>query len=161
MKICTKCKLSKDFSAYGKHSLGKAGLHPQCKPCANASARQSKQKYRSQRLAAQRQYAADFPELKKLSNARWRANNRGTYNAIAGKYIASKRQAVPVWLTQDQKAEIKEIYQLAQDLAWLGNEPLHVDHIVPLRGKEVCGLHVPWNLQIISRSANVRKGNRL
>ena len=59
--------------------------------------------------------------------------------------------AQPKWLTEKQKAEIMHYYSQAWQLG------LEVDHIVPLRGKTVCGLHVPWNLQLLDRSANAKK----
>ena len=76
---------------------------------------------------------------------------------------AKKLKATPLWLTDKHWKEIEEFYVLAKELAWLNQDcnAFHVDHIVPLQGKEVCGLHVPWNLQLLTAQNNLLKGNNL
>lgn len=71
------------------------------------------------------------------------------------------RQATPPWLTRKQKSEIRQIYQIAITMTQTTGEQYVVDHIVPLRGEDVCGLHVPWNLRIITQAENLEKSNKL
>jgi 5-methylcytosine-specific restriction endonuclease McrA len=80
---------------------------------------------------------------------------------IGKKGQAKRQQATPLWLTKDQWLQIGWFYDQA---AWLSERrgiPHEVDHIVPLRGKTVCGLNVPWNLQIMTKEGNRRKRDRL
>ncbi len=81
--------------------------------------------------------------------------------AQTAKYRAQKLKATPKWLTENHFKEIRETYNDCQDLQWLSEERLEVDHIIPLQGKTVSGLHVPWNLQILLRSVNIRKSNNI
>jgi hypothetical protein len=74
---------------------------------------------------------------------------------------AVKLNATPSWLSDSQKEEILNLYWLAQDLRVVTGGDYHVDHIVPIQGKTVCGLHVPWNLQILPADVNFAKGNNL
>jgi 5-methylcytosine-specific restriction endonuclease McrA len=69
--------------------------------------------------------------------------------------------AKPSWLTQEQKKQIKDIYvEAKRKSGYLPYRVYHVDHIIPLQGNDVCGLHVPWNLQILSAEDNLRKSNK-
>lgn len=68
------------------------------------------------------------------------------------------KRATPKWLSASDRKKISEIYHLASTLN-NGSGRYHVDHIVPLRGKLVSGLHVPWNLQILTAQQNQRKRN--
>ena len=94
--------------------------------------------------------------------AAWREKNRDWYLARSAKHTAARRalqkQATPAWAN---KFFIEEIYHLARlRTKYLGVE-YHVDHIVPLQSKEVCGLHVEHNLQIIPAVQNISKSNTL
>jgi 5-methylcytosine-specific restriction endonuclease McrA len=71
------------------------------------------------------------------------------------------RDASPFWLTTKQKSEIRSLYQIAITMTKVTGEQYVVDHIWPLRNDVVCGLHVPWNLQVITRRENLAKSNIL
>lgn len=71
------------------------------------------------------------------------------------------RQATPKWLTAEQKMEIRLRYRLAIELSRRTGIRHAVDHIVPLQGEAVCGLHVPWNLEVLTQEENLKKYNRL
>lgn len=97
---------------------------------------------------------------KALRQIKYRKENPG----LSASYCAIRRalllQRTPKWLSEQHKDEIKQFYIDAADCQWLSSEPLHVDHIVPLKGKNVSGLHVPWNLRVILRSDNCKKSNK-
>ena len=80
--------------------------------------------------------------------------------ALTAKRRAAKKCRTPKWLTSDDFWMIEETYNLAVRRRDLTGFAWHVDHIVPLQGKQVSGLHVPWNLQVIPWRDNLRKGNK-
>lgn len=71
----------------------------------------------------------------------------------------AERLATPNWLTKDQKERIKDVYNHMRDCRAVTGEPYEVNHVVPLRGENVCGLHVPWNLEVLPRYVNTAIGN--
>jgi len=91
--------------------------------------------------------------------AEYKKKNPHKANASKAKRKAAKNQRTPKWLNPIDFERIKNQYKLAEILTKLHNEPWHVDHIIPLQGKMVSGLHVPSNLQVIRGSDNCSKQN--
>jgi 5-methylcytosine-specific restriction endonuclease McrA len=76
-------------------------------------------------------------------------------------YKRRHRDATPPWITKEQRAQIKMLYVQARELSKVTGEKYVVDHIIPLRSSAVCGLHVPWNLRVITWQENLKKSNKL
>lgn len=108
---------------------------------------------RDKRIRESLNWQVDNRELVNAKNSRWRKANPGKTNAQTAKRRAYLVSATPPWLTSDHYSEMREMYIEA------GRQGLEVDHQVPIKGKNVCGLHVPWNLQLLSKSDNCSKGN--
>lgn len=94
-----------------------------------------------------------------VATQRWFAKNPGYVSAAAAKRRAMAKNQTPAWLTPMDKFEINCIYSYCSSLRAIGLD-YHVDHIVPLRGKQVSGFHVSWNLQVIRAEENHRKNNK-
>jgi hypothetical protein len=101
------------------------------------------------------------PGKKLKMNANWDKANPGKRRAYTRNYQIRKMQAMPKWLSKEQKREIESFYIKAKELEKGDGEKRSVDHIIPLKGKNVSGLHVPWNLQILTKKENSKKGNKL
>ena len=91
----------------------------------------------------------------------WEQRNKAKLRAKDALINARKLRAVPKWLTKDMIREIRNMYIRAADLSAELSVMHHVDHIIPLLNPTVCGLHVPWNLQILTATQNLKKGNKL
>ena len=90
--------------------------------------------------------------LRKKQAKRDYASNKERYFLNNAKRRAASKQATPDWLSMEDIKKMKELYK---------NRPKgqHVDHIVPLKGKNICGLNVPWNLQYLPACVNLSKSN--
>ncbi len=117
------------------------------KRCASQISKQRKeywQKNRERCLAAQR-------ECNKKRKAKIIAANK--------KHKLAKKQRVPKWLTHADFKYIEKIYEVAAFLTERTGIEYQVDHIIPLNGKNISGLHVPSNLQILTKEENLTKSN--
>jgi 5-methylcytosine-specific restriction endonuclease McrA len=90
-----------------------------------------------------------------------KVNNPDMYKEMTSLRRRRFRDATPKWLTENQKMEIRLKYRLAIELSRATGERHAVDHIIPLHGESVCGLHVPWNLQVLTQKDNLTKYNRM
>jgi hypothetical protein len=99
-------------------------------------------------------------ELKNAYRARWREENPDWIRADNKTRRRKHRLATPPWLTPRQKAEIRNLYIIAITMTKTTGERYVVDHIVPLRSEVVCGLHVPWNLRVLTQEENLAKSNQ-
>lgn len=189
-KQCSTCKLVKQSDKFYKTHKVKSGLSSQCKLCHSIWAKNNKEKvkaakdkYRSKpdaKYKKQKWTDENRQKLNKRSNQlrtekRWAGRERKptiTRKESIKKYYelnkdkfshqrairrALTRQATPSWANENK---ILKIYALSKRLNAISPRKFHVDHIVPLRGKTVCGLHNEFNLMIVSANDNLKKSNK-
>lgn len=130
MKLCRKCKEEKPKSQFNKDKYNPDGLKLYCKPC-------------------DRGYVSN-----------WTKNNPDKAAAKGARRRSAQLERRPKWIKDFFKDQVDEYYVMAKALETIFPWKQHVDHIRPMQGKLVCGLDVPWNLQILSVKANLEKGNR-
>ena len=112
---------------------------------------------REKNREACRKYRAMNPEKRRHSQESYRKRYPWKHAEKQRRRTASMIRATPPW---SSIAEMQAIYESARRRQEETGIRMHVDHIVPLKASKVCGLHVPWNLQVLPAVENIRKGNR-
>lgn len=180
-KSCSKCGVIKPLTEYHRHRKTRLGVYSQCKVCKAALHAHKRASNPSQlREASLRWYhnnrdrASTTAAAWKAKNVekraehwkRWYAENRervlaardpAKVAAAVRERQARKLKATPAWAN---KFFIQEAYRLAALRTRATGVRWVVDHVIPLRSKHVCGLHVEHNLQVTTFSYNARKGNK-
>ena len=100
-------------------------------------------------------------ETVRLYKYKYKAKNPDLYRAHVNFRRRRFRDATPKWLTKEDKRAIRQLYIDAMTVTRITGVPYVVDHIIPLLGETVSGLHVPQNLQVMTREENLKKSNQL
>lgn len=166
-KICTS-KEPQDISCFVKDSRYKDGYQNRCKFCQKTYDALRFKNNRKEILQKSQDYYASNVEIARAKRALWRemnknyskeygrkyrAENKAKELAKTRRYSLAKKNRIPKWLTKEQINEMTNIYINCP-------KGYEVDHIIPLQGKIVSGLHVPSNLQYLPREANRKKSNK-
>lgn len=188
---CSCCMVEKPIDEFHANSRSKLNTRKTCKACAskhmkekyvaNADCiRQKSARWRAENPQRNREALAKYHrrnrdrlneyrrqlrikniEKEREDDRRYVLNNLAKFCAKNARRRAAKGQATPAWLNAIQRAQVQEFYELALARKMQTGIDQHVDHIVPLRGRGVRGLHVPWNLQILTESENCAKHNKV
>lgn len=131
------------------------------KPKTAAAIAAGRRYYEKNREAVIARAAARPAEEKRRLQAQYKDRNVDVVRADTSVRKRRHREATPTWLTKEERLQMRELYVQARKLTAVTGERYVVDHIVPLRGESVCGLHVPWNLRVITQDENLKKSNKL
>lgn len=160
MKTCTgPCGLEKPLEDFPNDKYKKSGKKSRCKSCEREAARVRRNMFPDKCREASKKYRTRNKEKERARYTRYNKENPHVRASLAASRRAGLKSATPVWLSDAQKQNIKDIYLSAKTMSEKFSTEYHVDHIVPLNGLEICGLHVPWNLQILEKSLNKAKSN--
>lgn len=141
--ICSKCEALFSKERYNKHNA-------LCPTCLSAYHSNNYHKYKNQ------DWYKTYRRKHKKYISDWRKNNRAEQNTYFAEYNLSKKNRLPSYA--DKKA-IARKYRTAQIMSSFGKTDYHVDHIIPLHGKNVSGFHIETNLQILKATDNHKKSN--
>jgi hypothetical protein len=167
-RVCVDCGVDITFAYNSKHG-------PHCKPCVKAYHKayreanvdkiaaqkfEWKQANKEHVAARDRAYADANPEKKTLARKKWIAANPGKDVAAKALNAQKRKRRIPTWLSEDDKWMVEQAYELAAVRSKMFGFKWHVDHVIPLNGKRVSGLHVPTNLQVVPWIDNLKKHNK-
>ena len=159
-KVCTQCEKDEGLVSFEPQRR-------QCKNCRRAYCLEKRKEYYQ---ANKDKVLLDFKiwreanrdkHLQRVKKSRDANKDKyAVYNrAYWSKRNAAKLQRTPLWLDENAQWMIKETYELAVLRSKITGIKWEVDHIIPLQGKMVSGLHVPTNLRVILASENRAKSN--
>jgi hypothetical protein len=131
------------------------------KPKSEASRAAGRKYYeKNKEVVKARASSRPYAEVRQYKT-KYKEQNSELYKALVSVRKRRHRNATPAWITKEQKLAMRQLYLQAQQMTQITGERYVVDHIIPLISDEVCGLHVPWNLRVITQEENLKKSNKI
>lgn len=159
-KVCSKCNIEKPTDKFTRNKTKKFGLDSCCKLCKSKDDKEYRRKNQHKLREYFKEYHLLNKERKVLMASLWQQQNKDKANINKKNCSLKRKKRLPSWLTLEDLKQIEEIYLKAKNMSKQTGLEYHVDHIIPLNGKNVSGLHVPSNLQILLASDNLSKSNK-
>lgn len=160
LKECSKCKKIKELSEFYKTPNQKSGYYPSCKCCKKELAKDYVRRNPEDKKRRDAAYKLKRPDVTIAARKKYYYANKNFWTIATSKRRSAKLNRTPSWLTDKDFQYINYLYKFARNISdYLGKE-YHIDHIIPLQGRLVSGLHVPSNLQMIPATINLQKGNK-
>lgn len=161
-KVCKTCLVSKPVSEFYKQTTrGTHGVRGTCKLCDNAKKKAYRKRLGQTLLDRKKEEYLRHQDSRLAQKQAYRRANKGKINALVAARKKVIKQRTPKWLTQDERWMMKEAYELAALRTEMFGFSWHVDHVKPLQGETVTGLHTPYNLQVLPGIENIKKKNKV
>ena len=154
MKTCTKCQFTKPRDGFYKRSRAPDGVEAWCKTCRLTHNRAWFARNKDRHGELTRSWYERNKDQHLANSKQWYAENRSRKLASTTAREERCRKATPAWANREA---IVAIYKEAKQKTLETGISHDVDHIIPLRGKQVSGLHVECNLQVLPAAVNRRK----
>ena len=158
--VCSKCKEDKSTDSFNKNPAFSRGYQYQCKICMYEGKKLWNTKNPEIKRARDKRFRDSHREHLRVKEREYERANPAKMAAKVARRKLAKMKRTPPWLTKEHFDQIQIFYDSAARLTKEFGVKMNVDHIVPLQGENISGLHVPWNLQVISASENSSKSNK-
>ena len=155
-KRCNECLETLSVSSFYKDAKNKDGYRHKCKKCVNEQHTNYVKNNKEKVLLNAKAWRNKNWNIVKKKAAEYKKLNRARYTALQAERRAKQLQATPSWANLK---DIERVYIAASNVSKSTKIKHHVDHIIPLQGENICGLHIFNNLCIIPAKMNLQKGN--
>ena len=173
MKTCSKCGETKELFEFKKDKTKPDGFYSSCKQCCKKQWSDNYENIASRHREKNKLYARNNKDSVKIYHdnyyqenkiviqkrvKEWRNDNVGWANFLRTNSKQRYKRAMPPWADAEK---MKNFYIEAHELSKKTGIKHSVDHIIPIKGKNVSGLHVETNLQVITLTDNIKKYNKV